>query len=236
VSARFLRVSALSKRYGALLALDGVSFEVGEGQCLALIGPNGAGKSSLLRILGGTARADSGKVEGIESFRLAYVPDRLEFPSSTSALDWLVFLARLKGAARRRPEADAVARRALESVGLGDVADKEASGLSRGMQQRLLFAQALLGEPDIVLMDEPASALDPIWAIDWKEKLASLRRSGTTVIFSTHRVGEASALADRVLLFHRGRLLRDEASGYWRAFGEGGAERRFLELVGGGAA
>jgi ABC-type multidrug transport system ATPase subunit len=104
------------------------------------------------------------------------------------------------------------------------------------MQQRLLFAQALLGSPDLYLMDESASALDPLWAIEWKTRVAALKEVGATVLFSTHRLEDAAALGDRVFLFDRGRLLRDEQGAAWRSGEERDLDRRFLGIVGNGAA
>lgn len=214
-----LKVEDLCKRYGPVLALDRVSFEVEGGSSLALVGPNGAGKSSLLRILAGAARPDSGRIFGLRLCRCAYVPDGLVFPQTTSALDWLKFLARLKGAASRR-EARCQAERALERFGLAKVASAPVAGLSRGMQQRLLLAQASLGEPDLLLMDEPASALDPAWSAEWRAMIWGLRRRGATVLFSTHRLEDALELSDRVLLFRDGNLERDVTPEAWRSASE----------------
>jgi Cu-processing system ATP-binding protein len=229
---RRIRASGLSKRYGTLLALDGVGFEVAEGQSIALIGPNGAGKSSLLRIFGGITRPDSGLLEGLADFRSSYVPDGIEFPRGSSALSWLAFAARIKGAATGRREALSLASRALESLGLGAHAHREAALFSRGMKQRLLFAQALIGGPELLLMDEPASGLDPVWTIEWKQRLGALKAGGATIIFSTHRIDDASALSDRLLLLDGGKILLDEDSAAWRGGEEGDAERRFLSLLG----
>ena len=233
---RLIHAEGLTKRFGPTLALDSLSFDLIEGRSVALIGPNGAGKSSLLRILAGISRPDSGTVTGLESFRVSYIPDKLEFPAGFSALSWLSYVSRLKESAKGRRKSEREAMRALESLGLGSYADREAARLSRGMQQRLLFAQALLGGPDLYLMDESASALDPLWAIEWKSRVAALKAVGATVLFSTHRLEDAAALGDSILLFDRGRLLREEEGAAWRSIGEGGLDRRFLELVGSGAA
>jgi ABC-type multidrug transport system ATPase subunit len=104
------------------------------------------------------------------------------------------------------------------------------------MKQRLLFAQALIGEPDILLLDEPASGLDPLWTIEWKETLRALKAGGATILFSTHRIDDAVEMADRILLIDKGKLLRDEDPGAWRHADAGGQERRFLSFVGRGAA
>jgi ABC-type multidrug transport system ATPase subunit len=231
-----IRVEGLRKRFGPVMALDGLSFDLEEGQCVALIGPNGAGKSSLLRLLAGIARSDGGRIEGLESFRSSYIPDSLEFPAGSSALAWLAYLARLKGAAKGRREAELSAMRALGSLGLSAHAEREAASLSRGMKQRLLFAQALLGGPDLYLMDESSSGLDPVWTIEWKARVEALKSVGATIVFSTHRLEDAAALGDRIFLLSRGRLLRDEGAFAWRSGGERRAERRFLDLIGEGAA
>ena len=164
------------------------------------------------------------------------MPDNLEFPAGASALSWLVYMARLKCVADSRSKAERAATLALESLGLAAHAGREAAGLSRGMRQRLLFAQALLGNPDLFLMDESASALDPLWAIEWKMQVATLKSEGATIIFSTHRLEDAAALGDRVFLMGGGRLVCEEAGLAWRSLGPRALDRRFLELVGSGAA
>ena len=233
---KLIRALGLTKRFGLTLALDDLTFDLSEGQCVALVGPNGAGKSSLLRLLAGISEADSGSIVGLDAYRASYVPDSLEFPAGVSALSWLSYVARLKGAAESRGKAERATMHALESLGLASHANREAVRLSRGMRQRLLFAQALLGSPDLYLMDESASALDPLWAIEWKTRVGALKSVGATIIFSTHRLEDAAALGDRVFLMGGGRLIGEEDGSAWRSLGPGALDRRFLELLGSGAA
>src|SRR5262249_5402787 len=155
----------LVKRYGAVTAVDGLSFEVGRGEVFALIGPNGAGKTTTLKILLGLTRPDSGRVaigdpgrsphEASARHGLGYVPQRVEFPLRRTARALRAFFADLRGLP------GAAVDRALERVGLESFANRRACQLSGGYTQRLSLAQALLGDPGLLVLDEPTASLDP---------------------------------------------------------------------------
>jgi ABC-type multidrug transport system ATPase subunit len=226
VNPRKIVAEGLVKRHGSLLALDGVGFELEERRSLAVVGPNGAGKSSLLRILAGVSLPDEGRIAGLEDFRVGYLPDTLDLPAGASAKSWLAWLARLKGAVRGRRAANDLALRVLAEAGLAEAAGRDAATFSRGMKQRLAFAQAILGEPDLLIMDEPTSALDPVWATWWRERLLRLRSSGTTLILSTHRLDELDELSDSFILLLEGKVASDEDSSAWLAEAEGGRAAR----------
>jgi ABC-type multidrug transport system ATPase subunit len=213
MSVREIRVTGLTKRYGKKTALDRVSLRVNAGETIAFCGLNGAGKSTLLRILAGALRPTEGLVEGLSGFRPGYMPDAVQFPRGVRGGEWLSHIASLKGV----PESEA--REILAEMGLEKAGREEAASYSRGMLQRLLFAQALLGSPDLVLMDEPQNGLDPFWAHEWKLRVKELRDRKVTVVFSSHRLGDALETADRMVLFHRGRIIGDDLPSTWTASG-----------------
>ena len=191
----------VTKRYGALHALRGVSFEAGPGERLAVIGPNGAGKTTLLSILGGLLPPTSGSVRGDE--RVGWVPQQTAVYGKLSVAENLRLFARLE----RVPDVDAAVRRALEDAGLAERAGDELGTLSGGNRQRVNIAIGLLAEPPVLLLDEPSSALDPrhrqrVWRF-----LDRKAEAGTTIVFATHDLAEAARHADRVLVLADGELL-----------------------------
>jgi ABC-2 type transport system ATP-binding protein len=192
----------VTKRFGALEALRSVSFEAAAGERLAVIGPNGAGKTTLLSILGGTLAPTSGTVSR-DSAEVGWVPQETAVYGKLSVAENLRLFARLE----RLPDPEAAVRRALEETGLADRADDELGRLSGGNRQRVNIAIGLLGDPPVLLLDEPSSALDPrhrlrVWAF-----LDSKAAEGTTIIFATHDLAEAARHADRVLVLAEGEVL-----------------------------
>jgi Cu-processing system ATP-binding protein len=203
-----IRVEGLAKRYGPVRAVSDLSFEVARGETFALIGPNGAGKTTTLKLLLGLARPDAGRV-AIGRAGLApsdprtregmgYVPQRVEFPPSRTATEVLSFFAALRGL----PEASVA--RALGRVGLADVASRRASDLSGGYAQRLSLAQALLGDPDLLVLDEPTASLDPQATWEFRSLVEQLRREGKTILLCSHLLSEVERVADRVLILLNG--------------------------------
>lgn len=204
-----VRVESLVKTYGAVRAVDGLSFEVEAGETFALIGPNGAGKTTTLRVLLGLGRPDSGRVrigpQGLEPHEpaarreLGYVPQRVQFPSGRTVTEVLGFFAELRGLPR-----EAVTR-TLARVGLADLADRRASELSGGYTQRLSLAQALLADPALLVLDEPTASLDPEANWEFRGLLERLRREGKTILLCSHLLAEVERVADRVLILVEGR-------------------------------
>jgi ABC-2 type transport system ATP-binding protein len=197
-------VAAVAKRYGGLEALRDVSFRAGAGELVALIGPNGAGKTTLLSIIAGTLAPSAGSVthDGAE---VGWAPQAPALYSKLSVLENLELFARLEAVA----EPDRAVARMLEQTGLGDRAEEAVGRLSGGNRQRVNVAIALLGDPPVLVLDEPSAALDPaqrerLWGF-----IAGLAEGGTAVIFSTHNVSEAQHHAARVLVLDAGRLLFD---------------------------
>jgi ABC-2 type transport system ATP-binding protein len=198
-----VRTDGLRKRYGATVALDDVGLRVRAGSVYGLVGPNGAGKSTLLGILGGLRRPTDGSVEiGPPSSRVAVMPDTPRFESWLTARE-VVDLARgLVAPQLPGSRADD----ALALVGLADVASRRVGGFSRGMLQRLGIAATIVGEPELLMLDEPCSALDPIGRYEVLELVGRLGRE-RTVLFSSHILADVQRVCDTVGVLREGRLL-----------------------------
>jgi ABC-2 type transport system ATP-binding protein len=192
-----VRADSISKRYGARDALREVSFEVAGGEKVAVIGPNGAGKTTLLQILAGALAPTAGTVS---VGRTGWVPQQPALYSKLSVAENLRLFARLEKVA----DVERTVARMLEQTALGDRSDDEVGKLSGGNRQRVNIAIGLLGDPEVLLLDEPSAALDPRQRERLWQFIAAL---GTSVVFSTHDVGEAERFADRVLVLADGELL-----------------------------
>jgi ABC-2 type transport system ATP-binding protein len=192
-----VRAELVSKRYGARDALRDVSFEVADGEKVAVIGPNGAGKTTLLQILAGALTPTAGTVS---VGRVGWVPQHPALYSKLSVAENLRLFARLEQVA----DVDRTVAGMLEQTALADRSGDEVGRLSGGNRQRVNIAIGLLGDPEVLLLDEPSAALDPRQRERLWQFIATL---GTTVVFSTHDVGEAERFADRVLVLADGELL-----------------------------
>jgi ABC-type multidrug transport system ATPase subunit len=215
-----------------VVGLDDVTFEVPAGTALALVGQNGAGKSTLLKLVLGFLRPTAGRVvvlgeERVEQAhgRIGYLPDTTVPEPGLTGRAWLRHLASVAGLAR---SGEAV-ERALAEVDLVAAAGRRMSGYSRGMLQRAGLAQALLGEPELLLLDEPTAGLDPESRWRVREVIRARRRAGTTVVLSSHDLAEVETVCDRVVVLHRGRLLASAPLAELRAAGP----RVEIELAGG---
>jgi ABC-2 type transport system ATP-binding protein len=197
-----LRAEGLSKQYGARRALHDVTFEAVPGEVVAVIGPNGAGKTTLLSILAGIVPATSGTVS-LAAREIGWVPQQAAVYRKLSVAENLRLFARLEKVA----DPNAAVARMLEQTDLAERADEELEHLSLGNRQRVNIAVGLLADPPVLLLDEPSSALDPRQRARLWEFVSVLTGSGTTVVFSTHDVGEAERYADRVLVLADGELL-----------------------------
>lgn len=207
---------ALTKRFGTVEALAGVSLEVRPGETLALLGPNGAGKSTLVRILATTVLADSGtaSVGGFDvtddapevrrSLGLALGDERSWYWRLTGRQN-LSFFAVVYGWPRRHAEHRT--RELLDLVGLTDAADRRFDGYSTGMRARLSLARALLPDPPVLLLDEPTRTLDPVAAAEFRQAVTALaREEQRAVLFATHDLHEAASVSTRVVVLARGRI------------------------------
>jgi len=211
-----IRARGLTKRYGSILALDGLDLDVPTGSIFGFLGPNGAGKTTTIRILTGLARASAGtaSVAGVEvgldrpdlHRRIGYLDQDPRFYAWMRGRELLELTGRLDGlrGAGLRTRVDGM----LERVGLAEAARRRIGGYSGGMRQRLGIAQALLHGPDIVFLDEPVSSLDPEGRRDLLELIATLRGE-TTVVLSTHVLADVERICDRVAILDRGRLVSE---------------------------
>jgi ABC-2 type transport system ATP-binding protein len=197
-----VNVRGVTKRFGDRVALRDVSFEAADGELVAVIGPNGAGKTTLLSIVGGLLRADAGEVSRPPR-EVGWVPQQGAVYSKLSVAENLRLFARLEKVA----DPEAAVERMLDQTGLRERARDELGKLSGGNRQRVNIAVGLLADPPVLLLDEPSSALDPRQRERLWEFILNLARGGTTVVFSTHDVGEAERYADRVLVLADGELL-----------------------------
>jgi ABC-2 type transport system ATP-binding protein len=209
-----LSLENLGKRYGTQVALDGLNLRVPEGVVYGFLGPNGAGKTTTMRILTGLIRADSGRVELLgkpfgrgDRKRLFDVGALIESPSFYPFLSGRENLRAL--AATGAPVPKGRIDDLLNTVALGDRAKDKVSGYSLGMKQRLGIAAALLNDPRLLLLDEPANGLDPAGIVGMRDTLRALAASGKTVFVSSHILSEVQQMADVVGIIGRGRLIRE---------------------------
>ena len=206
---KIFRVGFWARRVRAVADL---SFEVREGEIFGLLGPNGAGKTTTLKMLLGFVRPTSGqafiggeRVGSVASRRgLGYLPENPALYEFLRGDEYLIYAGRLSGLSRA--EARARTGQLLERVGLAGRADRPIRKFSKGMVQRLALAQALIGDPRIVVLDEPMSGLDPIGRKDVRDLILELRAEGRTVLFSTHILSDVEAICDRVGILVEGRL------------------------------
>jgi ABC-2 type transport system ATP-binding protein len=206
-----LAVRGLAKRYGSVRALKGVDLEVGEGELVGLLGPNGAGKSTLVKIAVGLVRPSAGRADiagaraGSRAARasLGYLAELFRFPGWYTADEVLGLHQQLAGSHGGAAER----KRLLELVGLAEATSRRVDGMSKGMQQRLGVAQALVGEPRLLLLDEPTSALDPVGRRTVRLLLEELRGRGVSVLLNSHLLSEIELVCDRVAILLAGELV-----------------------------
>lgn len=208
-----IRIEALTKAFGKIRALDGLSLEVEAGTVFGFLGPNGAGKTTTLRILTGLAHADGGNawVDGLEVGKSAEIPARIGYlPEEPAFYPWMtgVETLELMGKVHRIEKTERRRRvdEMLELAGLAEAGKRRVGGYSRGMRQRLGLAQALIHRPPILLLDEPASALDPAGRKDVLSLIEGLRGK-CTVFMSTHILADVERICDTVAIIDHGRLI-----------------------------
>ena len=236
-----LRIHGLTRRYGPLLALDDVSFEVPAGQIVGLLGANGAGKSTLIRTAAGLQPPDSGTVhvkdEEVWTNPLAakrmlgYSPEEPTFYEELSADEYLAFVAALRGLdpkpARER------ANGLFQRLGLASRIHEPVHNFSHGMRKKLAFVAAVLHQPAVLLCDEALDGFDAAGALEAKESLRSLAGQGCAVLFSSHVTETIERLCDRVIVLHRGRVARIIERAAWGdpQLGPSPLEREFLAVA-----
>ncbi|RYF41437.1 MAG: phosphate ABC transporter ATP-binding protein [Comamonadaceae bacterium] len=201
-----MQLKAVDVRFGAVKALSGVDFRVAPGERLALIGANGCGKSTLLRVLHGLIAPAAGSVLRDTAMRQAMLFQR-PYMLRTNALNNVALGLWIRGT--RWPQARQQALQALGRVGLADVAQRNARTLSGGQQQRLALARAWSLAPDVLLLDEPTSSLDPHAKREVEALMAEFAQAGMTLVFASHNLGQVKRLATRVMYLEHGRVLAD---------------------------
>ncbi|OGN87733.1 MAG: hypothetical protein A2X23_07835 [Chloroflexi bacterium GWC2_73_18] len=208
-----IETRALTKRFGGILALDGLTMGVPRGETFGFLGPNGAGKTTAVKLLlglvppsGGEARLLGRSIGDRETRRrVGYLPEHFRYQGWLSGREVLALHCELAGLPRASWAAEI--DRALAIVGLDGRGDDRVAGYSKGMQQRLGVAVALLGRPELVFLDEPTSALDPVGRAEMREIIRDLRAGGTTVFLNSHLLTEVEQVCDRVAIVDRGRVV-----------------------------
>lgn len=212
--APIISVKDVTKTYtGGFQALRGVSLDIEEGEIIALLGPNGAGKTTLISIICGIARPTSGTItvggyDTIRDFRrtremIGLVPQEI----SLEAFEKVINTVRLSRGLFGKPRDDAYLGRLLEQLSLADKRDQRIIALSGGMKRRVLIAKALAHEPKVLFLDEPTAGVDVELRKDMWQMVAELKAAGTTIILTTHYIEEAEAIADRIAVINKGRIL-----------------------------
>lgn len=206
-----VELEAVSKHYGQLKALDELSLLVGDGEVLGLLGHNGAGKSTTMKLLLGIISPTAGQLRVFGQsptaddaqalrYKLGYLPESVSFYDLMSGREVLIYFARLKGVGKQQCD------ELLHRVGLGNAAGRRVKTYSKGMRQRLGLAQALLGEPRLLLLDEPTAGLDPLATREFYQTIDELRRQGTTIILSSHVLAGIEHHIERAVILSNGKL------------------------------
>ena len=206
-----LEIRNIKKSFGDTEILHGISFEVVSGRAMGFLGRNGAGKSTTIRCLMDVFHQDSGEflLDGIPfkttDHRVGYLPEERGMYAKNPVIDQLVYFARLRGATKQ----DAVhsANQWVDFFGLGDDKKRPLEQLSKGNQQKIQIAQAFLNEPDLLILDEPFSGLDPLNAQIFKDAIREFVNQGKLIIFSSHQMGYVEEICDDIALIHRGDIL-----------------------------
>jgi ABC-2 type transport system ATP-binding protein len=207
-----VELQQVRKAYDTKIAVDSLSFRIEPGSMFGLLGPNGSGKTSSIRMMIGITVPDSGSVQLFDQpfdrknlHRVGYLPEERGLYKKMKVIDQLAFLGQLHGL-----DAAVATKRAhqwCEKLEITEAIPKKTEELSKGMQQKIQFIAALLHEPELIIMDEPFSGLDPVNATLLQDTLVDLRKQGRTILFSTHRMDQVEKLCDAICLIHRGHLV-----------------------------
>jgi ABC-2 type transport system ATP-binding protein len=229
-----LELGDLHRRFGDVIALDGMTFDVESGKVVGFLGPNGAGKTTAMRAVLGVTALDSGsirfagrEVDSEARRHFGYMPEERGLYPGMKVLDQLEYLGRLHG--MDTAAAQSSARRQCERLGLAERLDSKVEELSLGNQQRVQLAAALVHEPDLLILDEPFSGLDPVGIDDLSAVLADRARDGATVLFSSHQLDLVEHLCEAVAIVDRGTLV---AAGSVEELASGGRPRLAVRVAG----
>lgn len=206
---KLIETTGIRKSYGDFLAVDNLNFTVQAGEIFALLGPNGSGKSTTIRMILDIIRPDTGAIKVFGEplseagkDKIGYLPEERGLYKTITVLETMVYLGKLKGL--QGAEAKRRSLDYLERFGLSDVAKKKVSELSKGMQQKVQFAVTVMHDPQLIIIDEPFSGLDPINRLMIKDLLTDFRARGGAVVMSTHQMNQVEELADRLLMISKG--------------------------------
>lgn len=204
-----ITVTDVSKNYGSFRAVDDLSFEVRRGEIFAMLGPNGAGKSTTIRMILDIIKPDSGRIAVLGAplndktkDLIGYLPEERGLYKSLKVIDLMVYLGQLKGMSQR--DAHRRAMELLKKVDLAGNAESKVEELSKGMQQKVQFAVTVLHEPELIIVDEPFSGLDPVNRLVIKDLLIEMRNNGGAIVMSTHQMNQVEEMADRMLMISHG--------------------------------
>lgn len=207
-----VQIENVTKRFGNFTAVDQLSLNVPRGAIYGFIGPNGSGKTTTLRMIMRILHPDEGRIRvldeehhGAANDRVGYLPEERGLYKQMKVREILRFFARLKG--RHQPQGDIDAW--LERLGLADWADKKVDTLSKGMSQKVQFIAAVIAQPEVVILDEPFSGLDPVNAVALRDAVLELKKNGQTVIFSTHDMSVAEKMCDVIFMIYKGKKVLD---------------------------
>lgn len=210
-----VRIEGVTKRFAGHTAVEALSFDVPRGGIFGLLGPNGAGKSTTIRMIMNIIVPDEGRISVFDSSaasrdlseRIGFLPEERGLYKKMKVLDHLIFLGEAKGISRARAKERSIAW--LARLGLTDWTVKKIEDLSKGMQQKVQFISALLHDPELLILDEPFSGLDPVNSQVMKDVVVEAARQGRTVLFSTHIMEQAERMCDRIVIIARGQKLVD---------------------------
>lgn len=233
-----IEVDKLTKRYGQITAVENISFKIEQGEIIGFLGPNGAGKSTTMRILTGFSPATSGtaKIAGYHvaddpiqvKQRIGYLPESVPLYPEMVVRGFLRYVAEVKGVprAKRNAECD----RVMERCGLSDMGKRIVRNLSRGYRQRLGLAQALVGDPPVLILDEPTVGLDPAQIVEIRQTIKALA-DDHTVLLSTHILPEVSMLCQRVIIIHQGHIVAQDTMDNLTGKGAKSLEQTFIDVI-----
>lgn len=201
-----ITIEHLFKQYHTITALNDVSFSISQGATIGVLGPNGAGKSTLFRLIAGLLQPDGGTIRPNAGTwpTISYKPDRLLFPNRLTAYDYLCMVGQLSGV--HASQLDNAVQLVLNQVGLQRASNKKIGILSKGMRQRIGIAQSLIGEPDLILLDEPSNGLDPNGQAEMATLIQALRDQGKTILLSSHQLREVTATCTEIIIIQDGQL------------------------------
>ena len=216
----------VTKKFGSLSAVDQVSFQVNQNEFFALLGPNGAGKTTIIRMLLGFIKPTSGSVliNGIPVSKInarkkfGYIAEQHMIPPYLSGIDFLLRHASLIGLSGKNALHEV--QRVVEIVSMTGKEKNKSSGYSKGMKQRIGIAAAIIGNPKLLLLDEPVSGLDPIGIMDIRNIIENLRSSGLTILLNSHLLSEVEKTCDTIAIMHKGRIVKKDSINSILAHGE----------------